>query len=156
MRLPVLLVSLLTTVCLIGPAAQTQPLMVNKGQWFVTRDSYYAATEEGNALDLPAEHSAISECWTRDEEVLIDESIVGIFPGCAATSVTSTPLGIDVAFDCEFEGVITHGSAKFSVSHGRDSFAAQFYLTSPPGDPADFRADILMMGHRTGVCEAPG
>lgn len=156
MRLPVLLASLLTIVSLIGPAAQTQALMVNKGQWFVTRDSYYAATEEGKALDLPADHSAVSECWTRDEEVLIDESIVGMFPGCAATSVIPTPLGIEMAFDCESEGVITLGSARFSVSHGRDSFVAQFHLTGPPGDPVDFRADILMMGHRTGVCEAPG
>ena len=141
---------------LVGAAAQAEPLSVNKGQWYVTQDIYYEATAEGEPLDFPSEHSSVDECWMLDEEVLIDVSMVDMFEGCAATGVITKEFGLDIGLACDFDGLEVEGSAQFSVSHGRDSFVAQVYLESLQTDPVDFQSHILMIGHRSGACKAPG
>lgn len=152
MRRVLAVVSLLSA----GAAAQAEPFMVNKGQWRVTQDIYYEATADGAPLDFPSEHSSVDECWSLDEEVLIDASIVEMFEGCSATDVNSKEFGLDIGMICDFDGLEVDGAAQFSVSHGRDSFVAQIYLQSIARAPVDFQSHILMIGHRTGACKAPG
>lgn len=144
------------SLLLTAAAAQAEPISVNKGQWFVTQDIYYEASSYGEALDFPAEHTSLDECWMQDEEVLIDESMVEMFEGCSATEVVSKSFGLDIGLACNFSGMDVSGSANFSVSHGRDSFVAQVYLATPQGSELDFQSHILMIGHRTGTCQAPG
>lgn len=152
MRILVTAVSLLLTAA----TAQAEPISVNKGQWFVTQDIYYEASNNGEPLDFPAEHTTLDECWMQDDEVLIDESMVAMFEGCSATEVVSKSFGLDIGLACNFSGMDVAGSANFSVSHGRDSFVAQVYLATLTSDPLDFESHILMIGHRTGSCQAPG
>ena len=152
MRLSLILTSLLFSAA----AAQAEPLSVNKGQWRVSQDIYSAATVEGEPLDLPAENSIVDECWSLDEEVLIDESMVAEFEGCVSTGVATRPFGMEIGLECEFDGLDVEGSAQFALSHDRDSFVAQIDLASPTTYPVDFQSHILMIGHRTGACKAPG
>lgn len=152
MRLPLLLIPAL----LMTAAAEAQPISVNKGQWYVTQDMYYDASVNGEAIDLPPEHTAIDECWSLDEEVLIDESMVEMFEGCVSTGAVSHPFGLDIGLSCDFDGLELGGSAFFTVNHGRDSFAANLELASLAGDPVKFQSHIIMIGHRTGACQGPG
>lgn len=146
----------LATLLLAAAAAQAQSISVNKGQWSVTQDMYYEVSAAGEVIDIPSEHSAIEECWSQDDEVLIDESMVEMFEGCVSTGVTANQFGMEIGLACNFDGIDVGGAALFSVSHGRDSFAAQIYLASPSGDEIDFQSHILMIGYRTGTCQAPG
>lgn len=141
---------------LLAAAAQAEPLMVNKGQWSVTQDIYYDATANGQAIDLPAEFSTIDECWSLDEEVLIDESMVEMFEGCVSTGAVAEEFGLDIGLSCDFDGIEVEGGVLFSVSNGKNSFVAQVDLASVSPDPVDFKTHILMIGHRTGSCKAPG
>lgn len=136
--------------------AQAEPLMVNKGQWYVTQDIYYEASNAEGPLDLPSEHTTLDECWSLDEEVLIDASMVEMFEGCVATEVTYSDFGMDIGLACSFDNLDVDGAAQFLVSHGRDSFVAQVYLASITKDPVDFQSHIVMIGHKTGACRAPG
>lgn len=149
-------ISAVVSMLIVSAAAQAEPLMVNKGQWHVTQDIYYEASANGAPLDFPSEHSAVDECWSLDEEVMIDASMVDMFEGCSATDVTSKEFGLDIGMTCDFDGLEVDGAAEFSLSHGRDSFVAQIYLQSLERDPVDFQSHILMIGHRTGACKTPG
>ena len=80
---------ILAPLLLAAAAAQAEPLMVTKGQWSFTQDIYYDATASGQPIDLPPEHSTIDECWSLDEEVLIDESMVEMFEGCQSTGAAT-------------------------------------------------------------------
>lgn len=146
----------LATLLLAAAAAQAQSISVNKGQWSVTQDIYYEVSAGGDPIDIPPEHTAIDECWSLDEEVLIDESMVEMFEGCVSTGTTAKQFGMEIGLACNFDGIDVDGAALFSVAHSRDSFAAQIYLASPSGDEIDFQSHILMIGHRTGTCKAPG
>lgn len=146
----------LAPLLLAAAAAQAEPLMVNKGQWKVTQDIYYDAAAKGQPIDLPAEHSTIDECWSLDEEVLIDESMVEMFEGCVSTGASAQQFGLSIELSCNFDGIDVDGAVLFSVSHGKDSFVAQVDLASVTPDPIDFQSHILMIGHRTGACKAPG
>lgn len=156
MRLPILMVSALLAPFLAAPLAQAQSMSVNKGQWSLSQDLYYEATADGEALDLPPEFNTLEECWSLDEEVLIDESMVEMFEGCVSRGVSSLPYGLEIKVSCNFDGLPVNGALTFSVSHDKDSFAAHMDLASPPGNPVDFKSQILMLGHRTGTCQAPG
>lgn len=146
----------LAILFLTAAAAQAQSISVNKGQWSVTQDIYYDVNVAGEPLEIPSEFTAMEECWSQDEEVLIDESMVAMFEGCTSTGVSSKQFGLDIGLFCNFEGIDVDGSAKFAVSNGKDSFVAQVYLASPSGDEIDFQSHILMIGHRTGICKTPG
>jgi hypothetical protein len=146
---------ILAPFLLASAAAQAEPLMVTKGQWSVTQDIYYDATASGQPIDLPPEHSTIDECWSLDEEVLIDESMVEMFEGCRSTGAATEPFGLDIGLACNFDGIDMGGGVLFSVSHDKNSFVAQVDLASVSADPVDFKTHILMIGHRTGTCKAP-
>jgi len=150
------LLMILLPALLTAAAAEAQSISVNKGQWHVTQDVYYEASADGEPLDFPAEHSAVDECWMLDEEVMIDASMVEMFEGCSATDVNSREFGLDIGMICDFDGLEVDGAAQFSVSHGKDSFVAQIYLQSIARAPVDFQSHIVMIGHRTGTCQAPG
>ena len=146
----------LSALMFAAAAAGAQSMSVNKGQWFVSQDIYYDVSANGEVIDIPSEFSTIDECWSLDEEVLIDESMVEMFEGCVSTGVTPKPYGMDIGLSCNFEGIDVDGSALFSVANSRDAFVAQVNLTSLPGAELDFDSHILMIGHRTGACQAPG
>lgn len=152
MRLPLLLIP----AFLMTAAAEAQSISVNKGQWVVSQDMYYDATANGEDLDIPSEHSTIDECWSLDEEVLIDESMVELFEGCVSNGAISQPFGLEISLSCSFDGLEVDGSALFTVSHARDSFAANLYLATQADNPVDFQSHIVMIGHRSGACKAPG
>lgn len=153
MRLPVLLASAFLAPLL---AAQAQSISVNKGQWRVDQDSYFTGVANGEVLDMPPEFSTIDQCWALDEEVLIDESMVAMFDGCVSTGSRALPYGVEIGVSCDFDGLAVSGTLAFSVSHTRDSFSAHLQLTNEPDESIDFQSDILMLGHRTGTCQAPG
>lgn len=146
----------LAMLLIASGAAHAQSFSVNKGQWQVSQDIYYEASAQGETLDLPSEHSSVDECWMRDDEVLIDESMVEMFEGCVSTGVSATEFGLEIGLACNFDGLDVEGSAQFSLSHGRDSFVAQVYMATTTTDPVDFQSHILMIGHRTGACKTPG
>ncbi|MBY9065897.1 DUF3617 domain-containing protein [Hyphomonas sp. WL0036] len=152
MRLPVLLASAFLAPLL---AAQAQSISVNKGQWRVDQDSYFRGIADGEVLDMPPEFSSIDECWTLDEEVLIDESMVAMFEGCVSTGSKALPYGVAIGVSCDFDGLLVGGTLAFSVSHTRDSFSAHLQLNNEANDGLDFQSDLLMIGHRTGTCQAP-
>lgn len=147
---------ILASLIVFAASAQAEPLSVNKGQWAVSQDIYYEASASGEKIDIPSEHSSVEECWSQDEEVLIDESMVEMFEGCVSTGATAMAYGLDIGLSCNFDGLEVNGSALFSLSHDRDSFVAQVNLASPPEDIVDFRSHMLMIGHRSGTCAAPG
>ena len=82
--------------------------------------------------------------------------MVEMFEGCQSTGAATESFGLDIGLTCNFDGIEMGGGLLFSVSHDKNSFVAQVDLASVSPDPVDFKTHILMIGHRTGACQAPG
>ena len=139
---------------LFAAPVSADPLQVAKGMWSTSTDMYVSASANGEAVDDASEHSTLDECWSTDEEVLIDESISDMFEGCAATGRSGNAYSFALDLACDFEGFPMNGAAEFVVNNARDMFSVQLLL-SGESDGLVINADGLVIGHRTGTCTAP-
>lgn len=146
-------IMLLSLALAAGPALG-EPLKVAKGMWSVTSDIYMTATVDGEAVDIPSEHSTIEECWATDEEVTIDEGIANYMGECTAGQSWAQGHSFDIDLYCDFDGIPMNGTAEFAVSKGGGSFSGRIFLSGGV-DGADMTAEALMIGHSTGTCAAP-
>ncbi len=150
MRTPFLFLSAL----LFAAPVLAEPLKLAKGMWSTSTDVYFYVTAEGDPVDASADHSTLDECWSTDEEVTIDESMVAMFEGCVSAGSWGTSYSFDTDLVCEFEGVPMTGAAAFVVNKGGDRFSGRLFLTGS-SDGLEIEAEGLLLGHRTGTCTAP-
>lgn len=143
----------LAGLLLAAPAA-ADPLQVAKGMWSTSTDIYLFITANGEAIDVPSEHSTLDECWSTDEHVVIDESMANMFEGCVATGSRGSAYTFGMDLACDFDGFPVEGSAEFMVNKAGDMFSAQLVLAGNT-DGMALNAEGLVIGHRTGACTAP-
>ncbi|MFN7164417.1 MAG: hypothetical protein ACK4P2_06310 [Hyphomonas sp.] len=144
----------LAPLLLITAPAIAEPLSVAKGMWSTTSDIYFNVQADGEVLDIPPEHSSLEECWSTDEEVAIGEGLVNFFEGCTSPGSSSKAHSFDMDLTCDFDGIPMTGVAEFAVSKGGGSFSGRMFLKGQ-SDGAQFEAEALLIGHRTGACPAP-
>ncbi|WP_291200548.1 hypothetical protein [Hyphomonas sp.] len=145
---------LIAPLILTAAPALCEPLQVSKGMWTATTDVYFNVTNNGQLTEIPPEHERIDECWSKDEDVTLDEGLVDYFEGCSVVDTFTTPYSIDFDLSCDFSGLPMTGIASFAVSKGGDSFVGRIYLDGASGETGA-EAEALMIGHRTGTCAAP-
>ncbi|MBI1254973.1 MAG: DUF3617 family protein [Hyphomonas sp.] len=145
---------LLLPALLFAAPVSADPLQVAKGMWSTSTDMYVSLSTNGEAVDDASEHSALDECWSADEEVLIDESMADMFEGCAATRSRGNAYSFALDLACDFEGFPMNGAAEFMVNKARDMFSVHLLL-SGDSDGSVMTAEGLIIGHRTGTCTAP-
>lgn len=146
---------LLAPLVLMAAPALAEPLAVAKGMWKATSDIYFNVTANGEVMDVPPEHSSIEECWSTDQEVAVDESLVDFFEGCEAVDSWTKAHSIDFELSCDFSGVPMSGTASFAVSKGGNSFVGRMFLAGQTEDGLVMDAEALLLGNRTGACAAP-
>ena len=145
---------LIAPLFLMAAPALAEPLQVTKGMWTATTDIYFNVMNGGQLTEVPPEHERIDECWSKDEEVTLDEGLVDYFEGCQVVDTYTTSYSIDFDLSCDFSGLPMTGLASFAVSNGGDSFVGRIYLDGASG-AMTAEAEALMIGHRTGTCPAP-
>lgn len=150
MRLPLLVLPAL----LFAAPVMAEPLKVAKGMWSTSSDVYFFVTSNGETVPIPPQHSTLDECWTKDEEVVIDESMADLFEGCVSAGSRSRAHSFDMDLVCEFDGTAMSGTAEFAVNKSGDQFTGRFFLAGG-SDGLEMEAEGLLLGYRTGACPAP-
>ena len=150
MRLPLIVLPAL----LFAAPVMAEPLKVAKGMWSTSTDIYLTVAADGEPLDMPPEHSTLDECWSADEDVIIDESMASLFEGCVSAGSWGKAHSFDMELACEFDGIPMTGTAQFAVNKSGNQFSGRLFL-SGGSDGLLLEAEGLLLGYRTGTCAAP-
>jgi hypothetical protein len=138
----------------LAAPALSEPLKVAKGMWATSTDVYISLIQNGERTHLPPEHSTLDECWSSDEQVVIDEGMADLFDGCVVDGSQGGAHFFDMDLVCEFEGIPMTGTAQFAVNRSGDQFSGRVFF-SGGDDELELDAEAVLLGYRTGTCQAP-
>jgi len=138
----------------LAAPALSEPLKVAKDMWATSTDVYISYIQNGETIRLPSDHSPLDECWSSDEEVVIDEGMSDLFDGCVLAGSRGGAHFFDMDLVCEFEGIPMTGMAQFAVNRSGDQFSGRVVF-SGGSDELELDAEAVLLGYLTGTCQAP-